>query len=58
MVKMPPYKAPAKRVVGEYDVSIDGHRLSGDLTEEGAAALNDMIRTTPLNRRRKRVDKP
>ena len=33
LIKMPPYKAPAKRVVGEYDVSIDGHRLSGDLTE-------------------------
>ena len=33
LVKMPPHKAQAKRVVGEYDVSIDGHRLSGDLTE-------------------------
>ena len=33
LVKMPPYKAPKGCVVGEYDVSIDGHRLSGDLTE-------------------------
>lgn len=33
LIKMPPYRAPKGRVVGEYDVRIDGHRLSGDLTE-------------------------
>ena len=33
LIKMPPYRAPKGRVVGEYDVRIDGHRLSGYLTE-------------------------